>query len=66
MADHRRCHGGVLFLFTVVTLDRRLLFADESARGLLRAAIEQTRQDRPWKVDPIVLLPDKVEYRWPG
>ena len=59
MPQYRRAFrpGGSFFL-TMVTERRAPLFKDESARTLLRQAIDQCRVSRPFEIDAIVLLPD--------
>jgi putative transposase len=61
MPNYRRAHqpGGTFFL-TLVTHLRHPLFADETARLVLRHSISQTRHERPFTLDAIVLLPDHL------
>jgi len=55
--------GGSYF-FTVVTRQRRCLFADSANVMLLRQAVRAVMQDRPFKIDAIVVLPDHVHCIW--
>ncbi len=65
MPNYRRAHGpGGTFFFTVVTWNRRPLFAEEKARALLRTAIETTRERRPFTIDAVCLLPDHLHAIW--
>lgn len=63
MPGYRRRRGVFVFL-TVVTACRTPLFAQTSARRLLRHAIRRTRVDRPWEMTAIVLLPDHLHMLW--
>lgn len=51
--------GGTFFL-TLVTERRAPLFASESARSILRAAMEHCRRHHPFTLDAIVSLPDHL------
>jgi len=64
MSNYRRKHQGSLYFFTIVTHNRQPLFARESARRLLSTAIERTQQDRPWKIEAMVLLPEHLHALW--
>ena len=59
MPDYRRAivPGGTLFL-TLVTFDRRPLFADAANVNRLRQAIRDVQVARPFTVDAGVVLPD--------
>jgi putative transposase len=61
MPNYRRMRrqGGTFFL-TLVTEHRAPLFRAESARALLRRAIENCRRLYPFPVDAIVLLPEHL------
>ncbi|MEW6489726.1 MAG: transposase [Thermodesulfobacteriota bacterium] len=65
MSNYRRADqvGGTYF-FTVVTWNRRPLFAEEKARTLLRTAVETTRDRRPFTMDAVCLLPDHLHAIW--
>ena len=61
MSDYRRRYvPGGTFFFTLVTYQRRNLFASSLARQLLRDAIRHCRQHRPFDIEAIVLLPDHM------
>ena len=51
--------GGTFFL-TLVTERRAPIFACESARSMLHAALERCRQHHPFVLDAMVLLPDHL------
>ncbi len=55
---------GGTFFFTVVTHQRRPLFAAQRARTLLRRAMDTVRAHRPFQLDAIVLLPDHLHCIW--
>lgn len=65
MSDYRRYFvtGGTYF-FTVVTHERRPLFADEYARRILRESIQTIRSRRPFELVAICLLPDHLHTVW--
>lgn len=58
-----RQEGGKVFL-TIVTYGRRKFLTSPDARAILRDAMTDTRQDRPWTTDGIVLLPDHLHVLW--
>ena len=53
-----------MVFLTLVTADRRGLFAASAARALLRDAIARTMAERPWEMVAIVLLPDHLHMLW--
>jgi len=63
MPNYRRviAEGGSYFL-TVVTHERRPIFADQSSRDMLRRAIENEQLRRPFKIKAIVLLHDHLHF----
>jgi putative transposase len=63
--QYRRAYvpGGSYF-FTVVTEQRRRLFADASNVMLLRQAIRSVMRNRPFTIDAIVVLPDHIHCIW--
>ena len=65
MTDYRRAQfeGGYYF-FTVVTYERRPFLIDDLARKCLRCAWRQTRQERPFEVVALCLLPDHLHSIW--
>lgn len=64
MPNYRRWHTGTMYFFTIVTRGRQPLFAADSARAMLRQAIELTARDRPWGMTAMVLLPDHMHMLW--
>ena len=52
------------FFFTVVTYRRQRILTLELARKQLRDAIEKVREDRPFRIDGWVLLPDHLHALW--
>jgi putative transposase len=65
MPNYRRNYvpGGTYF-FTVVTHQRRALFAQEQVRNLLGASIRAIRLKRPFEIIAMVLLPDHLHSVW--
>ena len=65
MPNYRRARvaGGVYF-FTVVTFERRPLFADAFARGCLRRAWRDARHRYPFATEALCLLPDHLHCIW--
>ncbi len=55
---------GAMYFFTVVTAQRRPLFADQGSRTLLRSAFAATRAERPFQMPASVLLPDHWHCIW--
>jgi putative transposase len=55
---------GGSFFFTVVTADRRRLFADDKNIGTLREAFRTVRSKRPFTLDAAVILPDHLHCIW--
>lgn len=55
---------GGMFFFTVVTYQRRPVFASELARRLLGEAFRETRRRQPFQVEAVVLLPDHLHTIW--
>ncbi len=59
MSDYRRWYvPGGMFFFTAVTYDRRPILVTENGRQLLRNAIAEVRNQRPFKLFATVLLPE--------
>ena len=56
--------NGATYFFTVVTYDRREIFATDMARTLLRTAIESVRERLPFEMPAMVLLPDHLHCIW--
>ncbi|WP_425398251.1 REP-associated tyrosine transposase [Aeoliella sp.] len=65
MPNYRRRYvpGGTYF-FTAVTHERRQLFLHESARRLLRCAIETVQESYPFHMFAVCLLPDHLHCVW--
>jgi putative transposase len=65
MSDYRRWYvpGGTYF-FTVVTYGRRPILCEELGRACLHAAIEAVRQQWPFEIVAIVLLPEHLHTVW--
>lgn len=55
---------GGSFFFTVVTEQRRPLFASADAVESLRMAFRAVRSTRPFEVDAMVVLPDHLHCIW--
>ena len=65
MADFRRAFipGGTYF-FTLVTANRRPIFADAGARRALGESMRRVRHDQPFVTIALVLLPDHLHAIW--
>jgi putative transposase len=55
---------GASYFFTVVTHERRPIFADAQAVRLLEAAIGRVREKRPFTIEAQVALPDHLHAIW--
>ncbi|MDD5389159.1 MAG: transposase [Gallionellaceae bacterium] len=55
---------GGCFFFTVVTEQRRPLFASGASVEVLRAAFRSVRKRRPFEIDAIVVMPDHLHCIW--
>jgi len=65
MSNYRRYYvPGAMVFFTVITHQRRKLFAEERARKCLRNAIAEVRKTRPFDINAVVLLPDHLHMLW--
>jgi len=53
-----------MYFLTIVTHERRPLFAEPTARRLLREAHAFVRKDRPFESRAIVLMPDHLHVIW--
>ena len=65
MADYRRWYvpGGTYF-FTVVTYQRRLLFQNAAARGLLGVVMRRCAEAIPFQTVATVLMWDHLHCLW--
>ncbi|MEA5533272.1 REP-associated tyrosine transposase [Crocosphaera sp. XPORK-15E] len=65
MSQYRRSYlpGGTFFL-TVVTYQRIPIFLEPENITLLRTAIAQMRQEKPFKFTGAVILPDHLHFLW--
>lgn len=65
MSDYQRVYeSGASYFFTVVTHQRRPIFASRSNVERLRDAFQFVRSKRPFTVEAIVVLPDHVHCIW--
>lgn len=65
MAHYRRnIVPGATYFFTVVTYGRARILTTDLARGILRRALLDQKQRRPFTIDAIVLLPDHLHTIW--
>jgi putative transposase len=55
--------GGIYF-FTAVTYNRLPILVSDTARPLLRRALQETQEERPFEILAIVLLPDHLHTLW--
>ncbi len=55
---------GASFFFTLVTFDRRPLFADGANVDRLRATFARVLRDHPFRIEALVLLPDHLHCIW--
>ena len=63
--SYRRLYvPGAVYFFTVVTYRRQPLFADPHNVELLRDAFCQVKQQYPFTIDAIVVLPDHIHALW--
>jgi putative transposase len=65
MSNYHRsyAHGGCYF-FTLVTWHRYPYFADEPNINHLRAAFKHVKQQHPFHIEAIVVLPDHLHTIW--
>ena len=64
MQYRRTFTPGATYFFTLVTHQRRPIFASVDAVDVLRAAFRQVRNSRPFEVDAMVVLPDHLRCIW--
>ena len=60
----RACIPGGSYFFTVFTTQRRPLFAEQANIDALRKALRHVRQQRPFQIDAIVVLPEHLHCIW--
>ncbi len=53
-----------MFFFTVVTYDRQPILTTDLGRWALRGAIQTVREEHPFRLVAIVLLPDHLHTIW--
>lgn len=65
MSQYRRCYqpGGNYF-FTLVTHQRRPIFANPAKVEQLKAAINKVKKKYPFSLNAIVVLPDHLHCLW--
>jgi putative transposase len=65
MPNYRRyLVPGATYFFTVVTESRAPILIADHARRALRSAIRSCRQELPFRIDAIVLLPEHLHAIW--
>jgi len=64
MRQYRRSHEGSLFFFTLVTHQRRPILTTKLGRQCLRESFHAIREDHPFDIIAIVLLPDHLHAVW--
>ncbi len=55
---------GATYFFTVVTYRRRPVLCEPESIALLREAFKTVKQQRPFQIDAIVILPDHLHCLW--
>ena len=58
MRQYRRSKSGQTFFFTIVTHQRQPILTTETGRRYLRKAICRVRNDHPFRIVAVVLLPE--------
>jgi putative transposase len=65
MPSYRRRHiPGAYVFITMVTHERRRVFASARWRDLLRECIEFVRKDHPFEMTAMALMPDHLHMLW--
>ena len=64
MRYRRAFTAGGCYFFTVVTGQRKPIFAEKSAIALLREAFRHVKDRYPFHVDAIVIPPDHLYVVW--
>lgn len=63
--EYRRLRlAGATYFFTVVTFERRPLFAHADNVALLGEVLREVKARRPFTLDALVLLPDHLHCLW--
>ena len=60
MRHYRRNRVGSVFFFTLVTHERRPILTSDLGRLALRTAVQTVREEHPFCITAIVLLPDHL------
>ena len=55
---------GACYFFTVVTYQRRKIFASEGNISILRDAFRKIKAEKPFEIEAIVVLPDHLHCLW--
>lgn len=55
---------GASYFFTLVTQERRRLFADADAVAMLESAIARVIERHPFEVEAQVIMPDHIHALW--
>ncbi len=65
MTDYRRAFvAGGCYFFTVITQDRRPLFADPANVARLREGFRRVKAAHPFDIDAAVILPEHLHTIW--
>ena len=64
MSQYRRNREGQMYFFTLVTDRRQEILTSDLGRSLLRMAMTKVRQEAPFHIKAIVLLPDHLHTIW--
>ena len=64
MQYRRAFSPGGSFFFTVVTQERKPIFANPEAVEVLRDAFRHVRKSRPFEIDAIVVMPEHLHCIW--
>ncbi|MCD6527709.1 MAG: transposase [Desulfuromonas sp.] len=63
--EYRRSHTpGGSFFFTLVTENRRPIFASKEAVAVLREAMRHVKNSRPFDINAAVIFPDHIHCIW--
>lgn len=65
MSNYRRTYlAGGTFFFTLVTQNRRRLFAQEAGRRCLGEALRAVQAEQPFEMKAVVLMPNHLHCIW--